>query len=125
MPTVLAISALGVVLIVLGILIVALFIGGLVAAGRRQRAQEGHLKQQLEQANSELALAHAQDKGWERGALEAAARSAAGDGVEELDLVQVEDRPGTDEDRAVFRVVRAGQESRLVLGRRDGAWVAD
>jgi len=119
------VTTLAVILIVIGVLLVALFVGGLIAAGRRQRAQEGHLRQQLEQANSELALAHAQDKGWDRGALEAAARAAAGDGVQELDLVQVEDRPGTDEDRAVFRVVRGGQETRLVLGRRDGAWVAD
>ena len=125
MPTVLAVSTLGVILIVLGVLIAVLFAGGLIAAGRRQRAQEGHLKQQLEQANAELALAHAEDKGWDRATLEAAARAAAGEGLEELDLVQVEDRPGTDEDRAVFRVVRAGRESRLVLGRRDGAWVAD
>ena len=125
MPTVLAVSTLGIVLIVLGVLVLVLFLGGLFAAARRQQAQEGHLKQQLEQANSELALAHAQDKGWDRATLEAAAREAAGGPVEELDLVQVEDHPGTDQDRAVFRVVSAGQERRLSLGRRDGVWVAD
>ena len=117
-------TTLGIILIVLGVLIVVLFVGGVVAASRRQQAQEGHLRQQLEQANSELALAHAQDKGWDRATLEMAARTAAGADLQEIDLVQVEDRPGTDEDRAVFRVVRAGQESRLVLGRRDGVWVA-
>jgi len=116
------VTTLGIILIVLGVLIVALVVGGVIAAGRRQRAREGHLKQQLEQANSELALAHAQDKGWDRATLEAAARDAAGGPVDELDLVLVEDRPGTDEDRAVFRVLRGGTEERLVLGRRGGAW---
>jgi hypothetical protein len=43
--------------------------------------------------------------------------------VRELHLVQVVDRPGTDEDQAVFRVVTDRGERTLVLGRRDGAWV--
>lgn len=118
-------TTLGVILIVLGVLLAVLFVGGVLAAGRHQRAQEGHLRQQLEEANSELALAHAQDKGWDRATLEAAARSAAGGRVDQLDLVLVQDRPGTDEDRAVFRVLSAGRETQLVLGRRDGAWVPD
>ncbi len=41
-----------------------------------------------------------------------------------LQLVQVVDRPGTDEDQAVFRAVTDSGERTLVLGRRDGAWVA-
>jgi len=36
--------------------------------------------------------------------------------------VQIVDRPGTDEDKAVFRST-AG--ARLTLGRRDGEWILD
>ena len=38
-------------------------------------------------------------------------------------LVQVVDRPGTDDDKAVFR--SAGRRQRLALGRRDGDWVLE
>ena len=39
--------------------------------------------------------------------------------------MQIVDEPGTDQDLAVFLVVAAdGAESRLTLGRRDGAWYA-
>ena len=113
------------VLVVLVLLIVMLAVGGLIASARRQRAQEGHLRRELEEANRALAQARADDRGWEREALEAAARQAYDGPIDRLDLVQVEDRPGTDEDRAVFRVVSGSDEARLVLGRRDGAWVAE
>jgi hypothetical protein len=32
------------------------------------------------------------------------------------------DRPGTDDDQAVFRVVTDRGDHTIVLGRRDGAW---
>lgn len=115
-------TPLGVVLLVIALLLVVLVVGGVIAAGRRQRAREAHLQEQLAQANEALALARADDRGWDRDALEAAARAAAGGPVDTLDLVQVQDRPGTEEDRAIFRVVRGGREDRLVLGRQDGAW---
>lgn len=115
-------SALAVVLVVLGVLIVLLFLGGLVASARRRRDHEDHLRRQLEEANRALAQARADDRGWDPALLEAAAREAAGGPVDRLDLVQVEDRPGTEEDRAVFRAVTEGQERRIVLGRTGGAW---
>jgi hypothetical protein len=34
------------------------------------------------------------------------------------------DRPGTDADQAVFDVHAAGARHRVVLGRRDGEWIA-
>jgi len=43
---------------------------------------------------------------------------------EELHLIQVVDKPGTDEDQAVFDVSAGGDRHRVVLGRRDGDWVA-
>jgi hypothetical protein len=72
----------------------------------------------------------AADRGWERGALEAIARDAFAERrpdtrIAELQLVQIVDEPGTDEDLAVFLVTAAdGAESTLTLGRRDGAWHA-
>ncbi len=121
-------SVLAIILIVVAVLVLALFAGGVVGAGRRARSTEGALRARLERANEELALAHAQDKGWDRATMEAAARDAhaasGGAPIEELHLVQVVDLPGTDADEAVFRVVAAGGESQVKLGRRDGVWVA-
>jgi hypothetical protein len=84
---------------------------------------------QLRAADRALAAAHAEDKGWERTGLENAARAVfaqtyGDEELRELHLVQVVDNPGTDEDRAVFRAVTDSGERSLVLGRRDGAWVA-
>jgi hypothetical protein len=39
--------------------------------------------------------------------------------------VQVVDRPGTEEDKAVFRVVAAGAQVRVTLGRVQGEWVGE
>jgi Tfp pilus assembly protein PilV len=105
------------------LLIAALAIGGYVATTRRYDAEEVELRAQAQQADQHLARAHAEDKGWERTALEAAARGAyaerhPGREPQRLLLVQVVDRPGTDEDEAVFDV----DGERLVLGRRAGAW---
>jgi hypothetical protein len=116
---------LGIVVGVIVVLAVLLFAGGLYASGRRRDKLAGSLRERIEAADAALADARAQDKGWERATIEAAATAAAGGDVRELHLVQVVDRPGTDADQAVFRVVGAdGAERTLTLGRRDGAWVA-
>ncbi len=116
-----------VVLVVLALLAL-LAIGGAIATARRTRAREAGLQAQVREANEALAAAHAEDKGWERDTLEAAAREVlAGRGrptVRSLELVQVVDRPGTDADQAVFRAVTDGGEQQVVLGRRGGRWVA-
>ena len=114
---------LAIVLIVLAVLVLLLFVGGYIANARRREAERAALHARAQEADRQLAAAHAEDKGWERATLEAAARSAFAErhGVEprELRLVQVVDRPGTDEDEAVF----SGDGQDLVLGRRDGTWV--
>ena len=117
---------LGIVVGVIAVLAVILFVGGLVITGRRRDAQAGGLRARIEAADAALADARAQDKGWERATIEAAAKAAvAPREVSELQLLQVIDKPGTDADQAVFRVVGAdGTESTVTLGRRDGAWVA-
>lgn len=123
----LAISTPALVLLVLVGLIALLALGGIAAAARRARARDRELLHQLEQADQALAQAHASDKGWERSALEAAARRAVAErfgniDVEGLQLVQVLDRPGTDADQAVFRVQTIDGEHRITLGRTNGVW---
>ena len=117
---------LGIVIAVIVVLAVILFFGGLYVTGRRQTTLSAELVARIEAADAALADARAQDRGWERATIEAAARAAvAPQEVRELHLVQDVDKPGTDADQAVFRVVGAdGAESTVTLGRRDGAWVA-
>jgi hypothetical protein len=120
------VSALEIVLLVLVVLVVVLIAGGLAVTGRRNRAAERTLRAAVLAADQALAEAHAADKGWDRATMEAAAREVvadAGGDVLELHLVQVVDRPGTDEDEAVFRVVTPGGEHDVRLGRHEGAWV--
>jgi hypothetical protein len=120
-------STLAIVLLaVLGVFLI-LVLGGAVASGRRRRALEPKLEASLQEVNRRLAAARAEDRGWERGPLEAAALSAfaelqPGAQVSAHVLVQVLDRPGTDEDKAVFRVRTDQGTFDLVMGRRDGAW---
>lgn len=116
-------------IVVVGVILVLalLAVGGVIARRRQLAATEARFDANLAQVNRDLAAAHAEDRGWERGGLDAAARAAwahARPGTEpgELTLVQIVDRPGTDDDKAVFRST-AG--ARLTLGRRGGEWVLD
>jgi hypothetical protein len=117
--------------IVLGVfvaLVIVLSVGGAYARRRQLESSRGRFDTHLAQVNEDLAAAHAEDRGWARDGLETAARAAYAsqrDGAEpeELMLVQIVDRPGTDEDKAVFRVASGGREERLTLGRQGGDWV--
>ena len=115
-------STLAIVLIVFFVLVVLLAIGGYVANSRRRDGERALLHAQAREADQHLAQAHAQDKGWERAGLEAAARAAYvqrhGSEPQTLMLVQVVDRPGVDEDEAIFH---ADGET-LTMGRRGGEW---
>jgi len=111
-------------LIVLAVLLV-LAIGGAVARSRQLARSRPAFDASLEHVNRDLAAAAAQDRGWDRATLEDAARRIyanehGGTEPAELVLVEVLDRPGTDEDQAVFRV---GGGRHLTLGRHDGQWV--
>jgi type II secretory pathway pseudopilin PulG len=121
-----SISVVEIIVLVALIVIALLFAGGMLAVSRRRDKLSESLLARIEAADAALAEARAQDRGWERATIEAAARAAvAPQEVQELHLVQVVDKPGTDADQAVFRVVGAdGAESTVTLGRRDGAWVA-
>lgn len=126
--TLLAISTLGVILLVVLALVLVLSVGGYMAMTRRIRARDSELQRELAHAEDALAQAHALDKGWDREILDAAARAAAaerfgGDVVGTPQLVQVIDRPGVDADQAVFRVESSdGREHRITLGRVGGEW---
>lgn len=123
-------STLAVIIVVVVVVLILLAAGGAIATARRTRADSDDLLAHVRAADEALAIAHAEDKGWERSNLEAAARQVYADTygddgeIRELHLVQVVDRPGTDDDQAVFRVITDRGERTIVLGRRDGAWVA-
>lgn len=110
-------------LIIVLIVFAVLIVGGAIARARQLARSRPAFERQLEQVNRDLAAAAASDRGWDRQTLEAAARriyaEQRGSEAQELVLVEVLDRPGTDQDQAVFRV---GGE-RLTLGRSEGEWV--
>ncbi len=118
-----------VVLIVLGALLLLALLGAMMAS-RRNALGAIAFEQRLAAVDQQLAAAVATDHGWERETLDAAARRAFSEGrpgtaIADLQLVQIRDEPGTDQDLAVFQIVAGdGQASRLTLGRRDGAWYA-
>jgi hypothetical protein len=114
-------------LIIVLVVLLLLFVGGVIARAMYQRRTEGQFHAQLERANRDLAAASAEDRGWDRDTLETAARRCfaerAGAEPDELALVEVLDRPGTEEDQAVFRVTAEGAHRMLTLGRQGGEWV--
>jgi hypothetical protein len=115
---------LAIILIVLAVIVVLLAVGGYVANSRRRESEGAALHARAQEADQHLARAHAEDKGWERTTLEAAARRVHAErhGAEprELQLVQVVDRPGVAEDEAVFEA----DGERIVLGRSGDGWIA-
>ena len=115
--------------LIIGAVLLVLIVGGMIARFMWLRRNEARFRGQLEQANHDLAEAAALDRGWDRERLEEAARRAYADNrdraPDELLLVEVLDRPGTDEDLAVFHAVAEGARHTLTLGRRGDEWVLD
>lgn len=115
-----------VVLVVVAVLVL-LFLGGLAGNARLRRANDRSLTHQIAQADAALAGARADDRGWDPAHLEEAARAAfaqrhPGVTIEHLHLVQVVDRPGTDDDRALMRVAHADGVEEIELRRTGDAW---
>jgi hypothetical protein len=117
-----------VIIIAVLALLLLLAVGGAIAVRRRREATEDQFLLNIDQANRDLAAAHAADNGWEPAKVEGAARQAfaeqrPGHEITGMALVQVVDPPGTDDDRAVFRVQAGDHSHLLTLGRRGGEWV--
>ena len=89
---------------------------GSSAAGASSSATRGRFDAHLAAVNRELAAAHAGDRGWAREGLETAAREAyaaeRGAAPDAAHAVQIVDRPGTDEDKAVFQIGRGAAHAR-------------
>jgi hypothetical protein len=122
------VSTLAIIIIVFVVIVLLLIVGGLVASGRLFRDEDAHLRATAQEADRALAAARAVDRGWDRPALEASAREAfaarSPAEVRELLLIQVVDRPGTEEDQALFRVVTDAGSEEILLVREGEAWVA-
>jgi hypothetical protein len=112
-----------IVLVVLAVLVT----GGIIARNRQLARTRPAFERALAQVDHDLAAAAATDRGWDRSLLEDAARRIVaerfGAEPEELTLVEVIDKPGTDQDQAVFTARVGGRSERVVLGRREGDWV--
>jgi hypothetical protein len=108
------------------LVLVVLAVGGMVARSLLQRRTAAAFREHLHEANRALADAAAEDRGWDRELLESSARrifaEQRGHEPSELLLVEVVDRPGTDEDVAVFRCETEGARETLRLGREGGEW---
>ena len=123
-------STLVVILIVVAVLAVLLFVGGLIAVRRRDRAQAGTYAEHVMAADAALEQARALDRGWHRDTMEQVAHAARRQqrpdhSYQDLHLVLVDDQPGVDEDKAHFVAVGPGGEVRLVLTRDGDRWVAE
>jgi hypothetical protein len=116
-------------LIIVLVVLLVLAVGGTIARRAQLARSRSAFDASLERVNRDLATAAASDRGWDRTSLEAAARrifaQERGTEPDALTLVEVLDRPGTDDDRAVFRAEHAGAAHALTLGRREGEWVRE
>src|SRR5215210_1298429 len=123
-------AALEIILIAFAAIILLVFIGGLVGAGRRDRRNAARFEENVGQADRALQQARASDRGWDKGVMEEAVRSALREqrpdfGYDQLHLVLVDDQPGVDEDRAHFMAVGSGGDARVVLARTGDHWGAE
>jgi hypothetical protein len=124
-------STLAIVLIAIGAVIALFLVLGFLGARARDRRGAASWAQHVAEADSALEQARAADRGWDRTVMEAAARSALEESkpgwtLAGLHLVLVDDRPGTEEDRAHFVAVgQSGDEARVVLERRGDHWSAE
>jgi hypothetical protein len=117
-----------ILIIVIGALIVFFLIGGAIAVSRRNAAHGGRLLRDLASANEALARARAEDRGWDRDMIDAAGRAAhlarrPDARIGAVHLVQVVDRPGTEHDEALLRIVDDAGSHDVLLGRAGDEWV--
>jgi len=124
------VDTLEIVIIAVVVVLALLALFGYLANQRHRRATEERFRTDMQQADRDLAAAHASDNGWDPATIEGAARQAFAErhaGVEPsaVQLVQVIDKPGTDDDKAIFRVEAHGRTHHVTLGRSAGQWVTE
>jgi hypothetical protein len=117
-----------IVVLIVVVVLALLTLGGVAANARRRRRMAKRFGREIRAADRALAAAHAADKGWERQRLEEAARrefeqAKPGVPIRDMALIQVLDRPGQEEDEAVFRIDAGDGETTLALGRQEDDWV--
>jgi len=120
-------GTLAIVLVACLTVVLLLVVAGVVVRTRKDRLELADFKAGLTAVDHALAAARAEDKGWDRTVLEAAAEKAFKSDyvdlkISNLVLTSVVDLPGTDEDRATFNIVASGQHFTLTLGRSSGEW---
>ncbi len=124
-------STFAIVLIVVAVVIAVFILLGFLGARARDRRQAPTWAEHVAEADAQLEQARASDRGWDRAVMEEAARSALsssrpGWDFSDLHLVLVDDRPGTEEDRAHFMAVGdGGEEARVVVAREGDRWSAE
>jgi hypothetical protein len=123
-------SPLAIIAIVLAVLIVVCIIGGVIAVRRRARLTEGQMREHIAAADRALEAARAADKGWDVLALEEAARKVLADQAPDfrydtLNLVLVDDKPGTEDDRAEFLASGREHLARVRVIRHGDNWLAE
>jgi hypothetical protein len=123
-------SVLAIVVIVVGVLLILFFIGGLFGVRARARGQAETFPEHVRAADEALEQARALDRGWERETMEAVARAAVTEArpgwtFDALHLVLVDDRPGVEEDRAHFVAMSPDDQVRVILARQGDQWVVE
>jgi hypothetical protein len=114
-------------LIIVLVVLVLLAIGGYFANRQRLARTRPAFENRLAQVNRDLAAALAEDRGWQPERLEEAARAAwaeqrPGEEPEAVTIYEVLDRPGKQEDKAIYLVRAGGRDHLLTLGRTDDEW---
>ena len=122
-------SLLAIIVTVVLVALVLLVSGGYAAARGQARKNEARLTERIKAADRALEAARAADRGWDSALLEQAAREALERErphfqYDKLHLVLVDDRPGTEEDRAELAAVGEEGVVRIVVARRGDTWVA-
>jgi type II secretory pathway pseudopilin PulG len=123
------VSVLAIVIVVFLALVLVFLVGGLIVARRRAAHRERRLTERIAAADQALEAARAADRGWDPILLEEAARVALAEALpdfryDRLSLVLVDDRPGTEHDRA--EMLAAGDHGvvRVEVTRHGDAWDA-
>ncbi len=120
-------STLAIVLVVVGVLVVLLFVGGVVGARKRDQRFASVFHRHVKQVDRALEVARASDRGWDPAVLEETAREALlrshpQSSFDSVQLVVVDDQPGVHHDRAHYEAHDGEHRVHVVLTRDDSGW---